>query len=81
MRVSAHISVIWVAAMGTANETFPGRDIGVLVVSQQRSARSYQVRCPVLRLAVRTHDPVIAAYPEIVFGRYTARILQRLFTG
>ena len=68
VRIAAHITVERVAALGPPREAFPWGDIGVLIVGEQRAARRGEVGGPVLGLSVRTHDPVVSAYPEVVLG-------------
>ena len=43
--------------------------------------RRREVRCPVLRLAVRPHHPVVAADAEVVLGRHAARVVQGVLAG
>ena len=62
-------------------EPLAGRDVGVLVVPKQEVARGGEVGRPVLRLAVGTHDPVVAADAEVVLGRHPARVVQRVLAG
>src|SRR5665647_2535066 len=57
-----------VPAGHSTSDVFPGRDIGVVVVCEQRFARRTQVGGPVLRLSVRSHDAVVSTDTEVVLG-------------
>src|ERR1035438_4716456 len=50
-----------VGGRGWPGEAVAWRSVGVLVVCEQDVHGGGQVGCPVLGLAVRAHDPVVAA--------------------
>ena len=81
VREVPHVAVGWVGGRCPAGEPLTGSDVGVVVVGQQHTDRPRQVGGPVLALAVRSHDPLVAADAEVVLGRHAARVVERLLAG
>ena len=77
----ADVAVAWVAGRGETGEALAWSCVGVLVVAEQKGARLGKVAGPVLRLAVGTHDPRVAADPEVVLGGDAPRRVEHPLAG
>ena len=78
---SPDVALAIVSSFGATREALSRRPVGMLVVLTHDLAGRFEVGCPVLRLAVGTHDAVVAAEAEVVFGRDAAREVERLLAG
>ena len=81
VRRTRDVAVDRIGGRGAAREALAGRDVGVLVVAEEDAAGVGDVARPVLRLAVRAHDAVVAADALVVLGRDAARVVERLLAG
>ena len=78
---AAHVAIGGVGRRRPSREPIACQHVGVIVVPQQDAAGLGQVAREVLRLAVGSHDPLVAADPEVVFCRDRARVVERGLAG
>ncbi len=81
VREERHVTVRRVARGDAARTGLAGADVGVVVVRHEDGAGAGEVLGPVLRLAVRAHDAVVAADAEVVLGRDATGEVERLLAG
>ena len=81
VRIDLHISIQGIGSRGPPGEALARSHVGVVIVAQQNVAGFIDVAGPVLRLAVDTHDAVVAADSLIVLRRDAAGEFQRALAG
>ena len=81
VRVVAHVAIARIGRLRAPREPFPRRDVAVIVMAKQDLQRLGDAARPVLRLAVRAHDAVVAADAFVVLGGDAPGILEGLLPG
>ena len=81
VRVVGDVAVDRVAGDEATRCLLTGHHVRVVVMRHQHVAGSTEIRCPVLRLTVGAHHPVVAADAEVVFRGHTTGEVERLLAG
>src|ERR1019366_479642 len=74
VRIRLHVPVDGIVRGGPPWEPLAWSHVGVLIMAQEDVAGLIDVSCPILRLAVETHDAVVSANPFVVLGLHAARV-------
>ena len=81
VRIRLHIPVNGIACSRPPWESLARSQVGVLIMAQEDVAGLIDVSCPVLRLAVDSHNAIVPANSFVVLGGDAARVVQGALAG
>ena len=79
--MDSHIPSYGIIRHGAPREALAGRDVGVVIVTEQNVAGFINVTGPVLCLAIDAHDAVVTANSLVVFRGDATGIIERALAG